>query len=95
MQKERKSFTQLMAEAQFKTDFHTELKALKNHPQSNLIGTRVIGNKEMLKLASRGWRILSHAPSNYAHAANIYVMIIDRPDLESYLTEAKRHGHAA
>jgi len=78
-------------EARYRIDFAIELKALnaEDNRDSQLIMARVQGQKRMMELTHRGWKVMSHSPSNYAHAMNMYVMIIDRPVLEKYLTNAK------
>lgn len=73
----------------YNADFRVELNALNKHEGGNLVTAQVIGIKPMQQLTKRGWHTLSHSPSNYAHAANIYVMIIDKPVLDRYLEEAK------
>ncbi len=93
MKTRKKTWRECQTEQEFKAKFGIELKALREAEESPIATARIMGIKRMELLTRRGWRILSHSPSNYAHAANRYVMVIDTPVLVGYIEKAKAaHG---
>jgi hypothetical protein len=84
MARERKTYAELYAENMRRADTKKIAKLLKKSSATDgWVYQDIVGNKEMTRLLELGWEIVSHAPSNYSHAANHYVM----KKLRSVLTQ--------